>query len=339
MRYREHVALIYGVSGQTLEFYPPTDEIIQDGPPAVAATCTFYKGDFSNDDSNAVAFTATPTIDSVSTTTDESCGPSAANRSRVPLAATTNTAIGKRYLLTNTAAGGSQRQVITPKAVLSADSVTHIGEVAYAFASGSAFVGLRHVVTVDSTFINTAANINFFGTSSLVGGADAGRPVPPYRAVWAYTTAGGIVRRYTTTFDVCRAPLKHGVGEPDIRGILPDAELDAWLADRGTGFAAQIAEGFTRVRIDARASGYDPDIILDPEAMNRLVTMATVAHLAQHGIGRPKDRAPEAWAADWEKRYTDLFARMVGTVFKVWAQQDATGAIAAESTQRMGLKR
>lgn len=337
--YREHVALIYGVTGQVVEFYPPSDEVVQDGSPASAATYTVYKGDGANDDSNSVAFSGTATLDSVSTTTDAAAGPAQADRSRVPLTATTSIAIGRRYLLSNTAAGGEQRQVIIPKAILSADAVTHSADVAYAFASGSTFRGLRQSFTVDATFIATIANLNFFGTASLNGSGEPATPMPPYRVVWAYSTAGNIVRRHTTTFDVCRAPLKHNVSEANIRAILPDAGMDAWLADRGAGFANQIAEGYKRFRADVRVAGYDPDAITDPEMVDRLVELATCAHLAAHGIGRPGDRSAETWAQEWEKRYTDLYQKAVGTVLRVWTQQDATGALASSPTQLMGLRR
>ena len=338
--YREHVALVFGVTGQALEFYPPTDEIMQDGPPASAATVTVYKGDGSNDDPASIAFTGTATLDSVSTTTDAAAGPSQSVRDKVPLTATTNVVAGRRYLLTNTAAAGGQRQIIIPKAIASADYVTHSGDVGYDFASGSTFLGLRHSLTVDSTFIATTSNINFFGNPTpSMGTVGQGAPAPPYRAVWAYPTGGGLSRRYTTTFDVARAPLKHNVDAARIRRLLPDSVHDEWLAQRGGDLAPQIAEAFDRLRFDVRMAGYDPDAITDPEITNRLTAMATCALLATHGVGRPGDRAAEAWAEEWERRYQNEFQKAIGTVMRAWTQADSTGALASTPPQQLWLER
>ena len=114
--YRTHVPLTYNVTGQTLEFYPPIDEILSDsGPPSAAATYSVFRGQQSNDDTPIL--TGTATLDSVSTTVQDLPGPTAANRSSIQLTSGTGVAIGRRYLLTNVSSNGSQSQMLVVKSI------------------------------------------------------------------------------------------------------------------------------------------------------------------------------------------------------------------------------
>lgn len=332
--YRTHVALIYGVTGQTVEFYPPIEEIIKDGGTlSAAATYQVFGGTQSNDDTPLLTGTATADAATVVTDTDEACGPSKANRSRVPLTATNGVRIGRRYLLNDSSAG--RMMIVVPKAIASADSVTHETELFAEFATGSVFVGLRQTFTIDSTFIQTASNINVSG--ALVdrvlpfNSSDTATSFPPYRIRWAYATGGAEPRRYWTTFDVCRAPAQHSVTVENVRAMVPDIIWDEWTQQRGQDFAPQIHEAFERLRFDIRMAGYDPNMVTDPLIMDRLTTLAAVARIMR---ALDKDQS-----GDYEKDYRNAFEKAIGTGLRAWMQTDSSGGITPNPARQLWLER
>lgn len=330
--YRRHVALVYNVTGATLEFYPPPDEIAAFGAPTSAATYSVWAGVQGLDET--AQFSGTSTLDTVSTTTDAAVGPSQARRNRVPLTATTSTAVGRRYLITNLAASGGQRQIVTVKSIQAADSVDHEQDVQTEFASGSAFVGLRHSFTVDATFIATQTNINVYGSLSSQSQSwdaeDTRTSAPPYRIRWTYTL-GGETRHHWTTFDVCRAPLKHSVTIDHVKVTWPDSVWLEWTQQRGSDFQPQIDEAFDRLKFDIRMAGYDPDMITDPEIVDRLVKLGAVACIT-HAL----DRDPEG---KYEAAYQNSFQKAIGTGLKAWISTSSTGAIAPDAAVQLWLTR
>lgn len=332
--YRTHAALIYGVTGQTLEFYPPIEEIIQDGGTlSAAATYSIFRGSQSNDDTPVLTGTATADSAVVVTDTDEACGPSKANRSRVPLSSTTGIRVGRRYLLQSPDTG--RMMVVVPKAVISGDSVTHDTELFNEFGTQCTFSGLRQSFTIDATFIQTVANINTNGTLAdrtiPFGSGDTDTSAPPYRIRWAYITFGGAPRRYWTTFDVCRAPAQHSVTVENVRAMVPDIVWDEWTQQRGQDFAPQIHEAFERLRFDIRMAGYDPNMVTDPLIMDRLTTLAAVAR-----IMRALDKDQNG---DYEKDYRNSFEKAIGTGLRAWMQTDASGAITPSPARQLWLDR
>jgi hypothetical protein len=242
--------------------------------------------------------------------------------------------VGRRYLLTNLAASGGQRSIIVPKSIQSADSVDHESDVSYEFASGSAFVGLRHSLTVDATFIVTLSKINVISAvtlNTLGNAADTDTVTPPYRIEWSYTTAGGVARKHWTTFDVCRAPLKHSVTIESIRAAWPDVIWDEWVQQRGSDFAPQIADAFARLQFDVRMAGYDPDMVTDPEIADRLTMLATRAL-----ISRALEKGD---AQSYEDDYRNAFEKAIGTGLKAWMQTGNSGAITSNPAVQLWLDR
>jgi len=97
--YFHHVALIYNVTGQVIEWYPPQSELTRDGAPA-AASYRVFAGTQNNDDTPKIAL-STASLDAVSTTVNGASGYSLANRNRILLASTAGITVGRRYLLTS----------------------------------------------------------------------------------------------------------------------------------------------------------------------------------------------------------------------------------------------
>jgi len=329
--YRTHAALTFNVLGQTVEFYPPIDEILLDGgPPTVAATYTVFRGTQSDDD--APVFQGTATLDPVSTSTDDTCGPMSFDRTRVPITTTANVVIGRRYLLSNVPTNGSQRQVVIPKVISANDSVNHEAEIWHNYDPLSTFKGLRHSFVIFPAFITDSSSINIASTIVAgMGTGDTASAFPPYRVRWSYATGGGALRQHWTTFDVCRAPLAHGVTVDNVKRMVPDVIWDEWTQQRGMDFAPQIAEAFERVRFDIRMAGYDPNMVTDPLIVDRLVTLAAVAR-----IMRALEKDP---AGDYEKDYRNAFEKAIGTGLRAWMQTDSTGAITPSPVRQLWLER
>lgn len=333
LEYRTHVALTYNVTGQTIEYYPPIEEIIADsGPPSAAATYAVFRGSQSNDETPILSGTAT--LDSVSTTLQSIAGPSAASRSSMQLTSASGVVIGRRYLLTNIATNGSQCQVIIPK-LISSTTINHEADVWTDFTLLSTFKGLRHVFTVSSSFLQDSSNINIYGT--LVDRVlpfdtgDTATSAPPYRVRWTYTTAGGVTRTHWTTFDLCRAPAQHHVTVEHVRAMVPDVIWDEWTQQRGQDFGPQIHESFERLRFDIRMAGYDPNMVTDPLVMDRLTTLAAVAR-----IMRALDKDQNG---DYEKDYRNSFEKAIGTGLRAWMQTDSSGGITPNPIRQLWLER
>lgn len=331
--YRTHVALTFNVTGQTIEYYPPIEEIIADaGPPTSGATYAVFRGSQSNDDTPILSGTAT--LDSVSTTLQSTAGPSSADRSLMQLTSGTGVVIGRRYLLTNIATNGSQRQVIIPK-FISTNFVNHEADVWTNFDLLSTFKGLRHVFTVDSAFIALSSNINIYGT--LVDRVlpfdtgDTATAAPPYRVRWTYTTGGGTMRTHWTTFDVCRAPAQHHVTVENVRAMVPDIIWNEWTQQRGQDFMPQIHEAFERLRFDIRMAGYDPNMVTDPLIMDRLTTLAAVARIMR-ALNKDEN-------GDYEKDYRNAFEKAIGTGLRAWMQTDSSGGITPNPARQLWLER
>ena len=330
--YRSHVALTFGQAGQEIEFYPPVDDwITNEGPPNAAATYAVYRGEQANDDTPVL--TGTATLDA-SSSTDAAAGPSQARRNRVPLADTTGIDVGRFYCLKNLAASGGQMSVVVPRAIANADYIDCEDDLSYEFANGSNLVGLRHSFVVSTPFVTLASNINAFTIPSLSfhdRGSDAPSNAPPYRVKWTYTTSDSVPRQRWTTFDLCRAPLSHGVTVANIKAMFPDVVWNEWLQQRGQEFQPQIAEAFERLTFDIRMAGYDPNMVTDPQIVNRLVTLAAVAR-----IMRALDRDTQG---AYETDYRNAFEKAIGTGLRAWLQADTAGGITPGVARQLWLER
>jgi hypothetical protein len=328
--YRAHVALIYNVTGQTLEWYPPADEVLRFGAPA-AATYSVWRGESSLDETPL--FTGTATLDSVSQTTQNIAGPTADDRSLVQVASGTGVTIGRRYLLTNAASNGGQRMIIVPRLVAGA-FINHETDIGTTFTLPCTFQGLRQSFTIDASFIATLANINIYGSllnrySSWDSG-DTKTEAPPYRVRWSYVLDSA-TRHAWTTFDVCRFPLKHNVTVDSIKGRLPDAVLMEWQQQRGSDFQPQIEEAFDSVKFDIRLAGYDADMIQDPQIIDRLVMLKTIAILTE--------ALEKARSEKDEQAYQRAFEKSIGVVLKAWVSTDSSGAINPAPVPQLWLTR
>lgn len=329
--YFHHVTLIYGLTGQEVAFYPASAEVVRDGAPTAAASYFVRSGPKSNDD--AAEFSGTATLDATSTTVDAASGYSQANRNKLNLTATTNIVVGRRYLVTN---AYGQREVVIPTAIASADYIEVEEPLAYDYAASDTFRGLRQSFTVDATFIADSSKINVAGSrGGILDAGDTGTAYPPYRVEWRYATAGTLPWRSWTSFDVARQQARLNLDIKDLRGMAPDAHLMEWIGQRGQDFEPQLVLAATDLRIEARAAGYDPDAIRDPEIYNHIGLHRWWVRvlMAQQSTGADVGAALELAMAS----YTRLFEKTIGTALRAWVDTGSTGAATVAPAAQMWL--
>jgi hypothetical protein len=332
--YFHHVSLVHGLTGQLVEFYPASAEVVRDGAPASGATYYVRRGTASNDETEE--FTGSATLDATSTTVDAASGYSQATRTKLYLTATTNIVVGRRYLLTN---AQGQREVVIPTLIASGDYIELEEPLAYDYAAADTFKGLRHVFTVDATFIADASKINTYPDpgNALNQPRGSATNAPPYRVEWRYSTAGAIAWRAWTSFDVVRQQAKSTLGIDDLRALAPDVIYREWISQRGQKFVPQLVLAETDVRIDIRAEGYDPDAMRDPELYNRWVLQKWWVRILEALVASGADVGPALDIA--YGNYTRLFQKTIGTTPRAWIDTGSTGGITPEPARQMTLRR
>lgn len=326
-----HVALVYGQTGQVVSFYPPMSEVLAYGHATSGATYRVFAAGQSNDDTPELG-PSSATLDAVATTVSTASGYSQSNRQRLNLTATTNVAVGRRYLLAN---AQGQREIVVPTLVETA-YVDLEEPLAFDYAiTTSTFKGLRHYYTIDATFIATASKINVYGPAPLDGGASTSTAAPPYRVEWRYTL-GTTDLRTITTFDVARKPAKSTVGIADLRGLVPDVVWHEWITQRGQDFAPQLEAAERDVAIDARAAGYDPNAVVDPQIWDRLVLQRWALTIGKALLFTGADIDP--WLSMTAQDYTRMFEKTIGTTLRAWVDTGAAGAVTAEPARQLWLR-
>src|SRR5688500_11527437 len=148
------VEIIYGLTGQTVECYPPD---WREGVPS-SATVEVFPGEVGNDDTtNDGYFTAAATVDSTSVTSNAASGYSQTNRNHFFLGPTSGTVIGRQYLTENNL---QQRELAVPKGIASNSHLVLENDLAFDYPSGSSTIkGYRMVFTVDAAWVATEARI------------------------------------------------------------------------------------------------------------------------------------------------------------------------------------
>lgn len=327
--YRDHVSLISGLTGQTLEFYPPFHEVLVNGAPTSAATYRVLRG--TNPDTATVEFSGTATLDSVSTTLVDDTGYSQTDRTLIVLTSYSNLAIGRRYLLTNTDTG--QREPVQLAKIDTGDGAYADSPLSFDYPPGSTFIGLRQSFTVDATFIADTNKINIAGVYPGLSDPHSSTALPPYRIEWSYST-GGITRKTWTSFDVVRKPLKHSVSIQDLKRIVPDVVWREWTQQRGQHYEPQIDEAFELVRYDIRMAGYDPDQVIDTEVINMLVRYRAIVVI---GLGAKQGEISE-WLRYQIEDYQKKFQSAIGTGLRAWIDTGADGSVAVDPPRQLWLR-
>ena len=340
MGYSTHSSVIYNLTGQLLEFVPPFAEVIIDGAPSASAAVVVLGGTKSNDDT--AEFTATATMDSVSTTVSAGAGYNATSRRVLSLASTASIVVGRQYCVAGASSG--QREIVVPASIGTA-SITLEDDLSYVYASSDTLKGLRQTITVDATFIADSSKINMYGSSY---GSSARSPrrrrssgtdtlAPPYRVRWSYTT-GSTSRQSWTYFDVVRQQAKHHLSIHDLREVFPDVTAEEWRGQRGQGFLRQLDAAWDRFQFDVRCSGYDVDMIREGPMVDQLVRKAWLMIIAEAGVC-PGNRDLSEFVAEKQKDYVMSYRRAIEGALNVWVDTGSSGGITPAPARKLTLRR
>jgi hypothetical protein len=296
-------SLVYGQTGQEVEFYAP--EWVR-GVPTGTPTYSIWEALDSND--NDAELSGNGTIDSVSTTVDQTSGWSQANRRRLYVAATTSTVRGRPLVLAN---ANGQRELVTPDAIASADYIDLSADLAYDYPiTTSTLKGLRMSFVIDSTWIADESNLS--------------SPTTPYRVLWTYTI-DSVTYRSWTYFDVVRQRKMHSLTVDDLVELWPDLRGQDWGEQRGQGFAPQLDAAFERIEFDARMHKVDPNQLRDQQGFDELMRSAAIWMIARTGTV-PAGRDVEAFQDQAMKQYHADFAQAIA-VLKMSIDQGKEGSI------------
>ncbi len=311
--------LIYNVTGQTVEMYPPEwSEGVPSSPSAAV-----YEAHDSNDDSSE--FSPSVIVDAaspVNTTVDVDSGYSEADKRKVYLAATTNIAVGRQYLMTT---HSSQRELVKVTAVSSADYVLVQEPLKYDYAAGSSstFKSLRLVFTVDPLWVADETNVLSPDKAS-------------YRIVWAYTV-NSIPRRHYTYLRLVRQQHKALITIYDLASYLPDVALSEPESQRGRQARDTIAKAVDRVRVDLLTVDIRPEMIRDTEVMKELQLRAAV--YVSSFWHTPANVDKDTWIQRTSEDYRDLFTRVTAATLKMAVDTGSKGAITSQKHETLWLGR
>lgn len=309
------VALIYGKTGQTVEFYPP--EVFLGVPSS--ATSQLWRGGQGNDQTPEL--TPTVTIDSVNLTTTGAAGmaqhAAAGGRSRIPMTTTTDLVVGRMYLLSNT---NGQRETPRLRAVQTNTHADADAELGNDYPTGSTLRGIRMSVAIDDTWAATQSKLN--------------DPSSPYRLELRYTVAS-VERRHWLYLDLVRAALSTGVTPADIFKRHADLQfVEPKGRTGGVYWRDIIAQAEDVVRRDYKRQGIDPTQVLEGEEHDNLVLLQTLVLGAKDGkvpAGRDVELFKREANGDYWRDLQDVKSRMS-------VSQNRDGAITDEPSLDLWCK-
>ncbi len=288
--------IVYGLTGQTVEMYPP--EALEGVSSSMSASV--FRGDRSNDDT--AEFSPTVTQDSVATTLSAAAGYSQATRNTISLASTTGVVAGRQYRLANLV---GQREIVTLS-----NTTTLQEDLAYDYPISSTFKGIRMVFTVDPTWVATEEKISTAED-------------PHYRVLWTYTV-NSIVRKHYTYLRLVRQLSKHGVTITDLLKWWPDLQNHETRERKGQQFSYAIDAAWDRVRLDLISCDVSPDRVREQEILSELVISKTLHVLSRVGI-TPGQRDRESWVRECESDYSNLLAAFIKGPLRMYIDQGQEG--------------
>ncbi len=253
---RSTTNITYGITGQTLELRAP------EGRPSSGSVKVFY--DYSGDDETPL-WTATATVDSVSTTLTATSGagqndPSLLNVSPTGIVTT------RKYLLSE----NSTSEVVSPVKI-SAASINSRHLLKNTYTTAATLVSTTMTATVDATFVATLSYIS-----------DLKDPNPTYRARWAYVVAG-ISYVSNTFFDLVRERVGPQVDIDDLDARAPGI-VDALATDDATEQGRPLIDAaWQAVQADLASIGIDADALRNDQIIDELTILRALSMQAMTG--------------------------------------------------------
>jgi hypothetical protein len=306
---RTAVDLLFGVAGQVLTFDAP------EGRPSSVTSAAVYLADVGD---TTTELALAPTIEAnPNTTTDAAAGASQSNPKRVPLVATTGTAIGRLFLLTN---ADLQKEWVDVQEVIAADAVIARHPLHDEYPAGSTFQSTRISAAVDDAWAADVANLY-----------DDTEGNPMYRVRWVYVVAG-VTYIADTYFNLVRYGARHGVTPKHVDDLAP-GWIDALPIDHKVDAGRRlIDEAYREVKLDLKVRRIDDATVADAEVIDTLVRYKAIelSEWAQFLAGSSNDETRHVSAM---KRYGARRDELTSNV----PIRDSSGA--ATPAQAIGIAR
>lgn len=304
--------ILFGITGQTV--YHDCAE----GRPSSVTSATVYYYESGDDAEDEGAIGAASVETGPNTTIDAASGFGQSDPRVLHVAATTNMAVDRRYLVT---AADGQREWFDVDEIDSGNSVTAKHPLFNTYASADTVQSTRIQATIDSTWIADTANIS------------ETEPNPGYRIRWVYVVAG-VTYVADTYFNVVRYVGKHGVRPQDV-----DLTFPGWIDRLPTDHREDqgrklIDEAYRQVKIDLAAVELDDASVADAEIVDELTRWKALvqSEMARLMAGSQNDTSYAAAKQAYQERLDSL----VRITTKV-SVRDESGAAGAKTS--LGLTR
>lgn len=312
---RETLDILYGVTGQVLEFEAP------EGRPSSVADSQVFENTDGDDGVEESALSSTAAVDSdPNTTTDAAAGSDQSDPHLIPVTATTGFVVGREYRIVDATGEGEWFECTE---IASGVSVKARHQLQNEYASGSSVYTTRITHAVDSTWVAETNHISAWLD-----------PNPRYR--WRLTyVVGGVTYVHPVWFDLVRYKGNHTV-----RGLDVDATYPGWIVNlpyehRVDLGARLIRKAYQQVKIDLHQEGKADQMARNGELIDELVVFKAGV-LGEHakivaGGGDPVSL--ELAETQYERRFQSLIKVTTKVPFDV----DSTGA--ARKVLPLGISR
>ncbi len=255
---RRTADILFGLASQTIYVDCP------DGRPSSVTSVDVW--DYASDDATTEesATTGSASVETnPNTTIDVISGAGETDPTKVNVAATTGTAIGRVYRIASTQ---GYYEDFTVAAIDSGNALyaKHPLLNSYEVTTGTV-KSTRASITLDTTWVSDTSNLSPTFT-----------PNPRYRVKWTVVISS-VTYVYETSFDLVRYNAQHHVSPLDVAERSPNW-LD-WLGpdDRDNQGRTWIDQAFQSVKFDLYADSKADQAIRNPEAIDRLVVLKTIA--------------------------------------------------------------
>jgi hypothetical protein len=291
--------IIYSETNQTVEAYTPK---LWGG-----VTATVHRARASESDTAISSVLTGAAIDSVATTVDANSGAGQTDPTLVNLAATTNIAVGRQYVLTDS---NSREEWVTVAAIDSGNGIYATAPLLNSYVNTNTFKAWRVSATVDSTWVADSTNMS-----------DDQDPNPYYRITWTNSYGNSSLDLIYTYFDLVRFRGATSVTPADMCQfpLTPDwlDRVPTWHRDDGG--QRLIDEAYRDVKWRLHAIDRADETVRSPEVIDQLVRYRALVIL-------------ESLTGDVERRaiaeaeFNNFFNPLIRVVSRIPSSTDTTGA-------------
>ena len=302
----------FDVANQRLVFDAPEGR-----PTSVHPVSVFSVG--AGDEGTAQSATSgSPSIDLVSTTVDAASGNGEVNPRILYVAATTNMAVGRSYLVTS--ADGAKEWI----EVVEIDAGNYVKTrypMANTYASADTVVSTRITIPLSTTWVEDQ--------NKLTGGRDPGNG---YRVRWVYDVAG-TQYVHDSYFDLVRYAGGHTLIASDIESMYPGFKGMLASYHKQDDGKRLVDEAYEQVKWDLHDVDLDDSAVMDQDALNRATLLRLGVLLAKARMLQGQTDPVVVEMA--ERDYNGFVNKTFRSGAKVAVAVDSSGAAAKVSARNV----